>query len=681
LPSKDVAQLLFAELSGERAQRITAEITKYHRPPGSEGYHAATDYVAGQLRELGLRHVTVERYPLDATTTVGHHPLPLAWEPYAAAVKVVSPVAEEVVDLATTSSCLAWWSAPTPEGGMEAELVDVGTGEHEADFAGKDVAGKIVLIGHTERPGGWMHAAREALKRGAAGIVSDYLFYTFDPHRTRAGLPDAVQLLRLPNQKGEFDAWACSISYPAAQRLRELLRQGPVRLHADIRCRSFAGEGQNLLCTIPGRELPEESVMFVAHTSAATCPCANCAAGPALMVEIARTLHALIERGDLPQPRRSIKFLIIVEGSGSKAHIAAHPEELERVQAAFCFDSVGHDQSKLHSSLMFYKHPDSTPSYINDYFAGVMERAPKDGTWVFRDGQDLAPVRFQQAPYTPWSDNHIWAGYGIPSPLIMSWPDLYFHTQFLTADKTDPLTFRTVGISTALAAYEIADAGAEAAELMGREVRARSWLRLEALAQRAERRLIAGDDAATTAERAGRELGYAAERDARAVASVRRLAPEGDRARLDADLARDADALRRAAEGLVERIRARGAGRAAAATPSAGPLAPRARALARVPQRTTDEPITALGSLGYHELVALHAALAAQDRTIIFDTLRPVADEVWNLVDGERDVGAILEGLCLQFELDVDPATLLPLMDGMARSGHVVYADATNGER
>jgi hypothetical protein len=229
LPSKDVAQLLFAELSGERAQRITAEITKYHRPPGSEGYHAATDYVAGQLRELGLRHVTVERYPLDATTTVGHHPLPLAWEPYAAAVKVVSPVAEEVVDLATTSSCLAWWSAPTPEGGMEAELVDVGTGEHEADFAGKDVAGKIVLIGHTERPGGWMHAAREALKRGAAGIVSDYLFYTFEPHRTRAGLPDAVQLLRLPNQKGEFDAWACSISYPAAQRLRELLRQGPVR--------------------------------------------------------------------------------------------------------------------------------------------------------------------------------------------------------------------------------------------------------------------------------------------------------------------------------------------------------------------------------------------------------------------------------------------------------------------
>ena len=560
-PTTDIAHALFSELSGERAQRITAEITRYHRPPGSEGYHAATDYVAEQLRSLGLQHVTSTRYPLDAETSVGHHPLPLAWEPYGATVRVVAPVEEEVVDLATTSSCLAWWSQPTPEGGLTAELVDVGTGEREADWDAHDVRGKIVLIGHTERPGGWMHAARIALARGAAGLLSDYLFYTFEPHRTRAALPEAVQLLRLPNQQGRFDAWACSISHTAAERLRALLRQGPVRLHADIRCRSFKGEGQNLLCTIPGRETGDESVLFVAHTSAATCPCANCAAGPALMVEIARTLDTLIARGTVPRPRRAIKFLIIVEGSGSKAYIAANPAELRNVRTAFCFDSVGHDQSKLHSSLMFYRHPDSTPSFINEYFAGIMERVPKDGTWVFKDGHDQSPVRFHQAPYTPWSDNHIWAGYGVPSPLIMSWPDLYFHTQFLTADKTDPAVFRMAGLTTALAAFEIADAGADEAELIAAEVRARSAVRLEALAQRRARQVLAARagtaaaDGEQAVQRAERELAYAADVAARAVASVEALVPEAERARVRASLEALANELHAQADDLTQRVR------------------------------------------------------------------------------------------------------------------------------
>ncbi len=139
--------------------------------------------------------------------------------------------------------------------------------------------------------------------------------------------------------------------------------------------------------------------------------------------------------------------------------------------------------------LLFYRHPDSSPSFLNDYFAGVMERAPKDGTWVFADDADIAPVQFTQAPYTPWSDNHIWAAYGVPSPLIMSWPDLHFHTQFLTADNTDPRVFRRAGVTTALAAYEIADAGAADALAIADEVAARAGFRLAEIANRAVHRM------------------------------------------------------------------------------------------------------------------------------------------------------------------------------------------------
>ena len=134
--------------------------------------------------------------------------------------------------------------------------------------------------------------------------------------------------------------------------------------------------------------------------------------------------------------------------------------------------------------------PDSTPSFINDYFAGVMERAPKDASWVFAEDNSRAPIVFEQAPYMPWSDNHYWATFGVPSPLIMSWPDRCFHTQLLTAEMTDPRVFRATGISLALAAYEIADAGQQEALTMADEVAMRSLYRLDAIGNQTVRQLM-----------------------------------------------------------------------------------------------------------------------------------------------------------------------------------------------
>ena len=650
----DPGALIHHELSGERAQRLTGEITRFHRPPGGSGYHAATNLVHEWLREAGVSALDVTTYPLDGTTQLGVEPACLAWEPHGATVRVVSPVQEEVVDMATTSSCLAWWSKPTPPGGIVADLVDIGTGESAAAFEGTDLTGKIALIGHTARPGGWSHAARQAMDRGAIGIVSDYLFYEFEPDRTRSGLPEAVQLLRLPNQQGSYDAWACSVGYPAAQRLRELAQLGPVRLHADIQCDLFTGHGQNLLATIPGTDLAGESVFFISHTSAATCPCANCAAGPALMVEIARTLNDLIERGDLPRPRRSIRFLFIIEGLGSRAFIDAHRESLDSIKTAFCFDSVGNDQDKLRSVMLFYRHPDSSPSFINDYFDGVLDRAPQDGSWVFANRNDIGPVRFEQAPYTPWSDNHYWAAYGVPSPLIMSWPDRYFHTQFLTADKTDRRVFRRVGVTTALAAYEIANASNESATVIARDVAARARFRL--------------DDAVTQARRSGervdaRRLSYLAQRDAAAIESTTTLLSETSDPSTSTEIVGLAAELRDYAGSL---------GNVADSNP-APPQEP--ESVLRVPTKLTEGPYAATIGASYLDLVGIAAAMAEEDDTVVFDSLRPMGDEIWNLVDGRRTISSIAEAVCFQFEFSIRAETFLPLFDGMERSGIIEFID------
>jgi hypothetical protein len=122
----------------------------------------------------------------------------------------------------------------------------------------------------------------------------------------------------------------------------------------------------------------------------------------------------------------------------------------------------------------------------------------------------------------------------------MSWPDLHFHTQFLTADKTDPRVFRRAGVTTALAAYEIADAGTAEALAIADEVAARGAFRLAKVANAAIRRMLSerqlGADPTAVdriAARTQRELTYFAGRDGAAAYSAIRLATDDPSPALD----------------------------------------------------------------------------------------------------------------------------------------------------
>jgi hypothetical protein len=254
--------------------------------------------------------------------------------------------------------------------------------------------------------------------------------------------------------------------------------------------------------------------------------------------------------------------MVVAEGLGTQAYIAGHQDELTHIKAAICLDSVGNDQDKLKSTLMFCRHPDSSPSFINDYFEGVMERAPKDGHWVGRDDAGMSPVVFTSEPYTPWSDNSRWASFGVPSPLIMSSPSIYFHTQFLTADKTDVRVFRRAGVTTALALYEIADAGLLEALAIAQEVAARSLFRLQMTSNRAVQRLLTADqmpdreaNLEAIAQRALRELRYFCQRDARAVSSTLSLIPGDPTVEAAERIAAHIAALERQAEQSASQVK------------------------------------------------------------------------------------------------------------------------------
>lgn len=91
--------------------------------------------------------------------------------------------------------------------------------------------------------------------------------------------------------------------------------------------------------------------------------------------------------------------------------------------------------------------------------------------------------------------------------------------------------------------------------------------------------------------------------------------------------------------------------------------------LQSVLRRTREGPGTLVAGTPYPELVALVEQIKAEDGRIIFDSLRPMGDEFWNMIDGERSVEAIVEAVCLEFGFDLSPALFLPLVNGMVASG------------
>ena len=658
----DLDAIFRAHFSGKRAQHWTGKITEYYRSPGSSGYHAATSLVASAIREAGAEDVTVERYPLDGQTQFLGRTMPPAWEPIEGELDLVEPKEARLVSFREIPSTLPWWCGSTPETGAIVDVVDLARGLSPADYAGKRIEGKAVLIRDSESRPAWARATALAKEHGAAGIITDFLHSQTPPWRTRQALPDAVQLLRLA--PGWDNPWAFAVGYGVAEALSQMIRQGPVRVRARVRARTFKGEGINLMATIHGAERREEAVLFIAHTSAGTKPCANCASGPALMIELCRAITSALRAGELPRPSRSIRFLFVAEGLGSAYFLDAHRDALPNIKAAICLDSVGHNQSQLKSSLLNYRSPDSTPSYVNDLTAALIEELPKEAEWPFLNGPVIPLVNFQSLPYTPWSDNHYWAGVKIPAPLFMSWPDLYFHTQLLTAEHTDPMVFERSGRVLGSLAVGIARLDGENAVPLLQEMAGRATLRLGKVARTTLQRL---NDGGHVVPRGQIEIRYLLRRDVDALYSVLDLVRAGaERERVRAFADRLAADLRDRANAELERVRTYGQ---AAMAPDAPHDEHRSEGDKIAPCRAADHLPPGVVGLSFDEMAELVAAMHRDDARANWETLRILGDELWNFADGRRTLGEIADAICFEFGVEIHPRHFFTLARGLEKAG------------
>jgi aminopeptidase YwaD len=653
--------LIRATYRGEMAHRHVAAISAFHRIQASPGYRAAANYVAAQLSDAGLQ-VRVLGYQADGATRFWSSPSFLEWNCEGATLHLLrtneNGGARLLCDFNAVPISLIQRSVPV-EGEFEVVAPGGKGGIVREDFAGLDVAGKIVL---TSRPVARV-AAVAIGELGAAGILFDGMEAG---GRTELDLPDALQYTSFWwGGDAEPDAWGFVLSPRAGRELRTRLAKGEtLRVRAAIDSEFYPGAIEVVEALLPGDAMADgEEILLVSHLCHPRPGAHDNASGAAALLEAAVSLARLVSDGRLPAPRRSIRFIWPPEMTGTYAYLAEAANSRGSCDegragyhspwlAGLNLDMVGADQEQTGGQWELVDLPQAAASFADHLLAWLREPF-------------LSGVRHTETPFSAGSDHYILSDptVGIPAPMIIHWPDKFYHTSEDTPEKVTPDSLARSGALAAIYAYWLASAGAADAEWLGH------WMvaRFGASAARAAAEVVESARAATgqsgaSWRRYARLSGFRCERMQAALADLARIDP-GAGARVPGWQARVADIEER------ERRWAEEAFGAPAATDAHEPEPPwLARAKGLYPCRLGPGPID-VGMV----LSADHPELLPQ-LWELHDRLGPVAHnyepvlQYW--ADGTRSVAEIGELADLELDHPADENTLA-YFELLAETGHI----------
>jgi carboxypeptidase Q len=317
------------------------------RLTGSMQLDQASHWALEQFKGMGLAGAHLEPWSIANGWTRGP-----------ATGRIVSP-AEQTLTLAA----MGW--TPGTKGTLRAEMIAVNVDKVEdlAQFKGK-LRGKIVLLG---RPREMVGPENPMLTPWAVSAIPinvpksdkpmdwEAYFKTrmaaikfFEEEKAGTVLVASEKMYGLMNM-GTFAREYQAETVPAAimereqyQMLWRMLENGAVEAEVNIQS-SFSGkpvEVYNTVAEITGSEKPEEVVIIGAHLDSwdlGTGATDN-GTGSMAVLEAARALQKLGMK-----PKRTIRFVLFTgeeQGmNGSKAYVAAHKNELEKISGVLVHDS------------------------------------------------------------------------------------------------------------------------------------------------------------------------------------------------------------------------------------------------------------------------------------------------------------------------------------------------------
>lgn len=489
LVSETDIRVIAQEVSGVSAKRNLDTVTLFHRMRASREFRQAAEHVLGKLREYGYDDAQIIDYPADGKTMFGTQKSRLAWNVEFAELWELNDSGERLKRHGHWESMPLSLAQDSVSGSARAALVDIGTGMVASDYAGKEIAGRLVLT--SSQPG--VVAARAVGEHAAAGIIS------YAPNQKSAWWKEDDRLVRWGHLDGfeEPRTFAFMISLGAARQLQARLAEGEeIELEANVRATLEPGRYSLVTAVIPGSDprVGKEEILFSCHLDHPRPGANDNASGCVSILETARTLRKLIDEGALPAPKRSLRFIWPAEIEGSIIYLA-DLGDTGHIRANVHLDMVGGNQ-QTKSVFRISGGPMSLPSFVGDvaheigHFVNAQTLAyasgePAEFSLVSKEGTKNPQLAVME-DIDLGSDHQCFneSSWGIPGIYLHDWPDRYIHTNFDTAAMIDPTKLKRAAFIAALQGWYLANFGEEDVEPL------LALLRANAL-QRARGRMLA----------------------------------------------------------------------------------------------------------------------------------------------------------------------------------------------
>lgn len=523
-----IFQALQSAVSGNRARDYNMRLWIHEKWFTLPEWRQAARVALAIMEERGFDEAALYGTPADGVTKSCAWTNPIGWDVKQATLEVVDPpLSDEIRDLCNyrdNPTSLNAWSAPTPPGGVETELVLMETDDPE-ELGRLDAAGKIVLTSGNTRS-----LKRYLDKYGILGYVGDMIeennvdFINANQwFNGWSDLPGGWWMTSYDSRKN----FCFSISQKKANALRALLRQGKkIRVRAKIDSRYFTdGQLPYVVGLVKGAGLEGEEVLITGHLN--EWGANDNSAGVSAILEAVGTLNDLIKSGTLPRPRRSLRVLLGGEMYGSLPYVAKNLAQLRaKTVAAVCLDSTAEDYDLATTVLSISLNPNVCPTYTDAVWPEIVRR-------YYARYNPLRPWQIQ--PFTMGTDTYFCEPMiGVPTNWVfMGGAGHLHHNSMDTIDKIDPRTLRELSFVNAAYLYYIANAGADDVPLIAGLTFSRGLSVITEKAREAGER-IAGEADGVSLGRAladGLEaVRYCTGLQQAALASIERIIPSGDKA-------------------------------------------------------------------------------------------------------------------------------------------------------
>ena len=474
---EDQMDKIAGEASGETAWHTIMETGGYSKNrPAKEwaGTFYESQFIYDQLKLYGLPGADIVRFPGGET-----------WNGLKGELWEIKPNLQKLASYRDHRAMLASGSTNTD---VTAELAWVGRGTKK-EIESTQVEGKIVV---TEGSISSVHS-EACLKQGALGVIA---ISTSRPYIDPLQMPwSGIRSWRSNSEQTPKFGFHLPIREGDYLKKR-LLKGEKISVHARVESKMETYVMQDVVCHIPGTDPKAGEVIFSAHLfEGYNKQGANDnKSGSATILEVARVLFTLIQEGQLPPPKRTIRFLWGPEFSGTGPWITANKEITDRTLCNINMDMVGEFLSKNQAFMCLMRTTYGNAHYINDvmenYYRyigeGNRERIQNRSTSYKVPHRIVAPFGADEPFYysieTHYgaSDHEIFNDWSlhIPAVMMIAWPDRWYHTSGDTVDKADPTQLKRVAAIGAAAAYTIASADDDMALKIAGEITSNGTRRL-----------------------------------------------------------------------------------------------------------------------------------------------------------------------------------------------------------